>query len=199
MVEQLRGKDKIKRTRWKRRRQPIGPDNRNRRAPKISLFSPLDSHFRGNDGGGEPLQKGDERGICLLHQSRREMGDYRLRFKADYFSADALAPCPTRDGRRDITTSGADVEQTEAIDFLFLDEPLQTAEDAPIPAKITIDNPQIAEIFLQDLLGLTRQIHQLFIIPSLHSALPRAMTNAEFFEPKPMQLHSATSTGLDIA
>jgi hypothetical protein len=44
-----------------------------------------------------------------------------------------------------------------------------------------------------------RRVNEDFSAESLHAACPRAITSAEFFEPKPMQLHRATSTWREIA
>ena len=57
-----------------------------------------------------------------------------------------------------------------------------------------VDDAQIAQILLQQPPGLVRQVHHLLFVTAPHCAFPLAMTKAEFFEPKPMQLHTATST-----
>src|SRR6516162_9589716 len=66
MMQQLRRQNEIKRSSAKRRRIAVAADNRNPATPKMSLVLTLDSRLRGNDSGGESLQKGDEKGTCLF-------------------------------------------------------------------------------------------------------------------------------------
>jgi len=111
-----------------------------------------------------------------------------------YAPVHLAAPRPARDYGRNIAAAGADVEKREAVDYLRPKQAIQAAHHAAIIAQEPVDDAQIAQIVLQQLPGLAGQVHHFLFITALHLAAPLAITRAEFFEPKPMQLHSAMST-----
>ena len=131
-------------------------------------------------------------GASLRGNSRR----HRVGFQADDFSANTTATQLRQHHRWDIGAAGADIEQRDTLQRCAPKNMIQCHHDAPRAVQVAIENSQIAQIARQQVRVVTGNIHQLFFVTTNQSRSPRAITKAEFFEPKPMHLHNEISADL---